>query len=73
VGKRALDRSWVTVAVSGHDVRIKVARLDGRVVNAVPEYDDVAAAAAALGRPAKAVLAIANAAAANLLDDAGEG
>jgi uncharacterized protein (TIGR00299 family) protein len=73
VGKRALDRSWVTVAVSGHDVRVKVARLDGRVVNAVPEYDDVAAAAAALGRPVKAVLAAANAAAANVLDDGGEG
>src|SRR5207245_397477 len=41
VGKRALDRDWATVAVAGHDVRVKVARLDGRVVNAVPEYDDV--------------------------------
>jgi pyridinium-3,5-bisthiocarboxylic acid mononucleotide nickel chelatase len=72
VGKRALDRHWVTVPVFGHDVRVKVARLDGLVVNAVPEYDDVAAAAAALGRPVKAVLAAATAAAATLLDDAGE-
>jgi len=69
VGKRALDRDWVTVDVSGYAVRVKVARLDGRVVNAVPEYDDVAAAALALDRPVKAVLATANAAAAHLLDD----
>ncbi|MDQ1748677.1 MAG: pyridinium-3,5-bisthiocarboxylic acid mononucleotide nickel chelatase [Frankiaceae bacterium] len=73
VGKRALDRDWVTVAVGGHDVRVKVARLDGRVVNAVPEYDDVAAAAAASGRPVKVVLAAAAAEAAHLLDDPGAG
>jgi uncharacterized protein (TIGR00299 family) protein len=73
VGKRALDRDWVTVAVAGHDVRVKVARLDGRVVNAVPEYDDVAAAATASGRPVKVVLAAAAAAAAHLLDDPGAG
>ena len=30
--------------------------LDGEVVNAMPEWEDVAAAAAALGRPAKLVL-----------------
>jgi uncharacterized protein (DUF111 family) len=33
------------------------------VVNATPEYEDVAAAAATLGRPAKVVLAAASAAA----------
>jgi hypothetical protein len=32
-------------------------------VNAIPEYDDVAAAAAQLGRPVKAILAAATAAA----------
>ncbi|MDQ1684374.1 MAG: pyridinium-3,5-bisthiocarboxylic acid mononucleotide nickel chelatase [Frankiaceae bacterium] len=73
VGKRALAREWVSVDVAGQAVRIKLARLDGRVVNAVPEYDDVAAAAAALGRPVKAVLAAATAASAHLLDDAGTG
>jgi uncharacterized protein (TIGR00299 family) protein len=73
VGKRALDRSWVSVDIAGHAVRVKVARLDRRVVNAVPEYDDVAAAAAALGRPVKAVLAAATAAAAALLEDDSEG
>ncbi len=63
VGKRALDRGWVTVAVGAHEVRVKTASLDGVVVNAQPEYDDVAAVAAATGRPVKSVLAEAVAAA----------
>jgi uncharacterized protein (TIGR00299 family) protein len=63
VGKRALPRETRTVRVDGAEVRVKVALLDGQVVNASPEYDDVAAAALALGRPVKAVLAAAAAAA----------
>jgi pyridinium-3,5-bisthiocarboxylic acid mononucleotide nickel chelatase len=63
VAKRALVREARTVEVDGQQIRIKIATLDGKVVNAQPEYDDVAAAAAALGRPVKAVLAAANAAA----------
>jgi hypothetical protein len=63
VGKHALDRSMATVSVEGVSVRVKVARLDGAVVNVSPEYEDVAAAAAALDRPVKAVLAAAVAAA----------
>jgi uncharacterized protein (TIGR00299 family) protein len=63
VGKRALDRETRTVRVDGVEVRVKVASLDGQVVNVSPEYDDVAAAAVALGRPVKAVLAAAVAAA----------
>ncbi len=64
VTKRALDRELISVTLSdGSAVRVKVARLDGRVVNASPEFDDVAAAAAAAGRPVKAVLAEAAAAA----------
>jgi uncharacterized protein (DUF111 family) len=66
VGKRALDREMRTVAVDGVDVRVKVALLDGEVVNVAPEYDDVAAAAVHLGRPVKAVLAAAVAAAHDL-------
>jgi pyridinium-3,5-bisthiocarboxylic acid mononucleotide nickel chelatase len=57
VGKVALDRETRTVEVGGEPIRVKVARHDGVVVNAQPEYDDVAAAATALGRPVKAVLA----------------
>jgi len=57
VDKHALDRTMVDVVVGGQVVAVKVARLAGRVVNAQPEYDDVARAAAALGRPAQEVLA----------------
>jgi pyridinium-3,5-bisthiocarboxylic acid mononucleotide nickel chelatase len=63
VGKSALDRDWVSVDVAGAPVRVKVARLDGTIVNAVPEWEDVVAAARSLQRPAKAVLAAAIAAA----------
>jgi pyridinium-3,5-bisthiocarboxylic acid mononucleotide nickel chelatase len=67
VGKRALDRTFVTVRVGADEIRVKTATLDGVVVNAQPEYDDVAAAAERSGRPVKAVLADAAAAAAALL------
>jgi uncharacterized protein (TIGR00299 family) protein len=63
VGKRALERTETFVAVGGQRVRVKLAWLDGRVVNAMPEWEDVAAAAAALGRPGKVVLQEAQAAA----------
>ncbi len=57
VGKHALDRQLATVEVAGQAVAVKVARLGGEVVNVQPEFEDVAAAARALGRPVKAVLA----------------
>ena len=70
VAKRSLERSVETVTLpDGSEVRVKVARLEGEVVNAVPEFDDVATLAAKHDRPVKAVLAEANAAAAALLDD----
>jgi pyridinium-3,5-bisthiocarboxylic acid mononucleotide nickel chelatase len=62
VSKHALARATRTVVVDGIAIRVKVALLDGEVVNASPEFDDVAAAAARLGRPVKAVLAAAGAA-----------
>ena len=66
VGKHALDRAERTVDVDGRRVRVKLGLLDGEVVNAMPEWDDVAAAAVALGRPAKQVLRDAHAAARDL-------
>jgi uncharacterized protein (TIGR00299 family) protein len=57
IGKSALDREMRTVQVDGHQVHVKLALHKGRVVNAQPEYDDVARAASATGRPAKEVLA----------------
>ena len=63
VSKYALDREWLTTDVHGQSVRVKVARLDGEVVNVSPEFDDAVRAAAALGRPVKSILAAAAAAA----------
>jgi uncharacterized protein (TIGR00299 family) protein len=63
VDKHALGRSETTVTVDGQLIRVKLAVHDGSVVNANPEYDDVEAAAGVLGRPVKAVLAEAAAAA----------
>jgi uncharacterized protein (TIGR00299 family) protein len=57
IGKHALDRRMATVQVGGRDVRVKLAVHNGSVVNAQPEYDDVARAAQALDRPIKDVLA----------------
>jgi hypothetical protein len=50
---------------------VKAARLDGVVVNAQPEYEDVVAVATALGLPVKAVMADAAAAARALALDSG--
>jgi pyridinium-3,5-bisthiocarboxylic acid mononucleotide nickel chelatase len=62
VGKVALARQLMTVEVDGHPIRVKLARDGDRLVNAQPEWEDVAAAAAASGTPAKAILARAAAA-----------
>jgi len=63
VRKHALGREWVSVDVLGQPIRIKQGTFEGRVVSAQPEYADVLAAAAATGRPVKAVLTDAVAAA----------
>jgi uncharacterized protein (TIGR00299 family) protein len=63
VGKHALPRQCLEVRVEGETVRVKVATLDGDAVTVTPEWEDVAAAARVLGRPAKTVLADAVAAA----------
>jgi uncharacterized protein (TIGR00299 family) protein len=57
VGKHALAREMAAIDVDGQPVAVKLARHDGVVVNAMPEYDDVARAAAALDRPVNDVLA----------------
>ena len=57
VGKHALQRETRHVTVDGQEVAVKLAVLDGHVVNAQPEYEDVARAAEALVRPVKEVLA----------------
>ncbi len=57
VAKTALERRGAEVTVAGQPVRLKLAVRDGLVVNVSAEWEDVAAAAAASGRPAKALLA----------------
>jgi len=63
VSRRTLERAWVTVSVAGAPVRIKTATFEGVVVNAQPEFDDVAALAERSHRPVRSVLADALAAA----------
>jgi uncharacterized protein (DUF111 family) len=69
VAKEALEREWLTVQVDGETIRVKVGRRAGRMVNAMPEWADVARAAAATGQPSKQVLAAAMGKAAKLLSD----
>ena len=54
--KHALDREMARVEVDGQPIDVKLARHDGVLVNAMPEYDDVVRAAAVLGRPVSDVL-----------------
>jgi uncharacterized protein (TIGR00299 family) protein len=57
--RETLSRESIVVPTPAGDIRVKVARRDGCVVNAAPEYDDCARAAAASGRPAKEIHALA--------------
>jgi pyridinium-3,5-bisthiocarboxylic acid mononucleotide nickel chelatase len=68
VTKRGLDRSWISVDIDGQPVRVKLAHDGARRMNLAPEFEDVAAAARALGVTAKTVLARATAAALLTLD-----
>jgi uncharacterized protein (TIGR00299 family) protein len=52
-----LEREERVVDVAGGSVRVKVATLDGRVVNVAPEHDDCAALARETGRAVKSVWA----------------
>ena len=59
MSRECLERETVTVETPLGAVRFKVARRDGRVVNAQPEFDDVARLAAEHARPIKEVQALA--------------
>jgi len=56
VTKHALARVMATIEVEGHAIAVKVATAEGSIVQAMPEFDDVARAAAALARPTREVL-----------------
>ncbi len=57
--RECLDRENVTVQTPYGPVGVKVARRDGEILNASPEFDDCARVAAAAGRPVKEVHAAA--------------
>lgn len=66
VTKTFLTRRHCEVTILGEPLRIKLAELDGEVVTATPEYEDVAAVSRATGRPMRLVMELAQAAAAPL-------
>lgn len=58
-----LDRRHETLTTRFGDVRVKVGSLDGRILVAQPEYEDVRTRAEAAGQPVRVVLLAAQAAA----------
>ena len=67
VGRTVLDREFRQVDVAGQPVAVKLGLLDGAVVNAMPEFEDVVRAARQLGLPVDRVLARARGLAQDLL------
>ena len=57
VQRRALQRESVTVETSLGSIRVKIARLHGRILNVAPEYEDCRRVAAERGIPLKQVFA----------------
>jgi pyridinium-3,5-bisthiocarboxylic acid mononucleotide nickel chelatase len=57
--RECLDREVIQVATPFGSVRFKVARRDGAVLNASPEFDDCARLATETGRPVKDIQAAA--------------
>ena len=60
LSRECLDREMVTVTTSLGPVRFKVARRDGRVLNAQPEFEDLAKLSTERGIPIKDVQALAH-------------
>ena len=59
MARECLDRDTLVVTTSLGPVRVKLARLDGEVLNASPEFDDCVRLAAERGLPVKEVQALA--------------
>ncbi len=59
VDRTTLERQFVEVDTEYGKVKIKVSKLEGEVVNAVPEYEDCARIAQVAGVPLKQVQAVA--------------
>ncbi len=58
--RKILDREFVRVETEWGDVRMKVARLAGAIVNAAPEFEDCRKIAESKGVPLKSVIAAAS-------------
>ncbi len=58
--RECLDRETVTVETPAGPIRVKVARRNGEILNAAPEFDDCVRAAAEHGRPVKDIQALAS-------------
>ncbi len=57
VQRRTLERESIAVETSHGAIRMKIARLNGHILNVAPEYEDCQKAAAERGVPLKQVLA----------------
>lgn len=60
VRRRTLKREIISVETPIGEIRMKVSRLNGTMLNAAPEYEDCQRLAAQKGIPLKEVLALAN-------------
>jgi pyridinium-3,5-bisthiocarboxylic acid mononucleotide nickel chelatase len=60
VRRKVLDREIVPVATPFGEVRMKISRMNGSVLNATPEYEDCQRLAAEKGIPLKQVIAAAS-------------
>jgi pyridinium-3,5-bisthiocarboxylic acid mononucleotide nickel chelatase len=60
VRRKVLDREIVPVATPFGEVRMKISRMDGSVLNATPEYEDCQRLATEKGIPLKQVIAAAS-------------
>jgi pyridinium-3,5-bisthiocarboxylic acid mononucleotide nickel chelatase len=60
VRRKVLDREMVPVATPFGEVRMKISRMNGSVLNATPEYEDCQRLAAEKGIPLKQVIAAAS-------------
>jgi uncharacterized protein (TIGR00299 family) protein len=58
--RKILDREFVRVKTEWGDVRIKVSRLAGAIVNAAPEFEDCKKIAESNGVPLKSIIAAAS-------------
>ena len=58
--RKTLDRELVPVATPFGEVRVKISRMNGTILNATPEYEDCQRIAAERGVPLKQVIAAAS-------------